>query len=152
MKRLLIIPILLVFAMGLMFQAGCDSDDFGFDVDSLKQTLFNVAIDQAMIIIEKELVGDKRDERVDYLTDLIGGWLEPTGILKDGKAAGWEDAVGIAYDTVEANLSKVIRKKLKELYGDEWESHYEGADTSGIGLVNHDDFGDYYAEVVAPLK
>lgn len=152
MKRLMMIPIVFVFMLGLM-QAGCDSKDFGFDIGSLKQTLFRVAIDQAIVLIEKEIGGDNRDGRVDYLTDLIEGWLEPTGILKSDKAAGWEKAVGNAYDIVAEQLAKVIRDKLKALWGDDWKDHYEGADTSGIGLVNHADFHeDYFDTVMAPLE
>ena len=152
MKKILSIPIIALLLFGLLIQAGCDSDDFKIDLDNLKQSLFNLAIDHAVLFIETELVGPDRDKNVAALTKDIKGWIEPLGILGNDKADGWEDVIGIAYDIVSANVASKVKEKLISLYPETWETYYEGADPSAYGLINHADFQAIYAEVTEPLS
>lgn len=152
MKKILAIPIIAMLFISMLFFSGCDSDDFKFDLDNLKQSLFNLAIDQAVELIETELVGLDRDENVAYLTGKIEGWLEPLGILNNSKADGWENIIGNAFDIVSVNIAAKVKAKLMDLYPETWEIYYEGADPSAIGLINHEDFQEYYSEVVKPLS
>ena len=152
MKKILSIPIIAMLLFSIMIFPGCDSDDFKFDIDGLKQSLFNLAIDQAVMLIETELVGSDRDDNVAFLAGSIEGWLEPLGILGNTKADDWEDVIGIAYDVVAENIAAMVKEKLMTLYPDTWETYYEGADPSAIGLIDHADFQEYYAEVVKPLS
>ena len=151
MKKILSIPIIAMLLFTLLVFPGCDSDDFKFDLDNLKQSLFRMVIDQAVQLIETELVGTDRDENVAYLTGQIEGWLEPLGILSNDKAKGWEDMVGNAFDIVSANIAVKVKEKLVSLYPDSWETYYSGADPSAIGLIGHEDFMEFYDEVVEPL-
>lgn len=152
MKRILIIPILAMLMIGMLIQPGCDSDDFKFDLDNLKQSLFNIAIDQAVIFIEAEVVGPGRDENVAYLVKLVEGWLRPLGVLGNPAAKGWENVVANAYDIVVTNIAEKLKDELKKLYPDDWEKYYAGADPSAIGFLDHEHFQEYFAEVVAPLE
>ena len=152
MKKILSIPIIALFMFGLLALPGCDSDDFKFDLGNLKQSLFNMVIDQAIQLLETELIGKDRDKNVTYLTDTIEGWLEPLGVLNNSKADGWEIVIGNAFDVVSANIAGTVKDKLIDLYPDTWETYYEGADPSAIGLINHEDFQGFYAEVVKPLS
>jgi len=151
MKKILAIPIIATLFVSMLFFSGCDSDDFKFDVDNLKQSLFNIAIDQAVLFIETELVGPDRDDNVAEIAGYIEGWLEPLGILGNEKADGWKDVIGIGYDVVAANIAAKVKEKLMDLYPETWETYYEGADPSAVGLINHEDFQEFYAEVVKPL-
>ena len=151
MKKILSIPIIAMLLFSIMIFPGCDSDDFKFDLDNLKQSLFNMAIDQAVLFIETELIGSDRDLNVAYLANSVEGWLEPLGILGNSKADGWEDVIGIAYDIVATNIAAKVKDKLMTLYPETWETYYEGADPSAIGLIGHEDFLEFYDEVVDPL-
>ena len=152
MKKILTIPIIALFLFGLLTLPGCDSDDFKFDLDNLKQSLFNMVIDQAIQLLETELIGNDRDKNVAYLTDTIEGWLEPLGVLNNSKSDGWELVIGNAFDVVSTNIAGKVKYKLKALYPDSWETYYEGADPSAIGLINHEDFQYYFTLVMEPLS
>ena len=152
MKKILIIPILAMLLVGLLIQPGCDKDDFKFDLQNLKQSLFNVAIDQAIVFIEAEVIGPGRDTNIGYLTNLIEGWLGPLGILGNPKADGWQDVIANAYDIVAANIAEKLKAELMKRYPATWEMHYEGADPCAIGFLDHEDFQEYFDVVVAPLE
>ena len=140
MKRILIFPIMAMLLVGMLIQPGCDTDDFKFDLENLKQSLFNMAIDQAIIFIEAEVIGSGRDVNVAYLTDLVEGWLGPLGILGNPKASGWRDVIANAYDIVAANIAEKLKAALMNRYPASWETYYEGADPCAIGFLDHEDF------------
>jgi len=104
------------------------------------------------MFIETELVGPDRDKNVAALTKEIKGWIEPLGILGNEKADGWEGVIGIAFDIVPANVAAKVKEKLISLYPATWETYYEGADPSAYGLINHEDFAEFYDVVVEPLS
>ena len=126
MRRILTLLILGAFFLVPMLLSGCDSG-LKINTDDLKETLFRVGIDWAITAVDNELGGDNTEDRIEWVTDKLEGWLSPLGVLNEPGADGWEEVIARAYGIVEMHLNSTLKKKLKDLYPDTWEEYYEGA-------------------------
>lgn len=142
MRNAFPIFILALFLIGIAAMPGCDSG-FNVSFDDVKETLFNTAINWALVTISEELGGDNAADRIDWITATIEENLGDDILsYADKFGLDWENVIEKAYYLVFNEGTKLLEAKLTT-------PEYEGADPVMYLVLEPSDFSEWREDILA---